>query len=64
MKKVAIQGGLGSFHDIAAHQYFEGSDIRLECCIQFEDIFKTMSHDTDVFGMPAWPRQPPIVSPK
>ena len=21
MKKVAIQGGLGSFHDIAAHQY-------------------------------------------
>ena len=51
MKKVAIQGGLGSFHDIAAHQYFEGSDIRLECCIQFEDIFKTMSHDTDVFGM-------------
>lgn len=51
MKKVAIQGGLGSFHDIAAHQYFEGSDIQLECCIQFEDIFKTMSHDTDVFGM-------------
>ena len=24
MKKVAIQGTLGSYHDIAAHKYFEG----------------------------------------
>ncbi len=24
MKKIAIQGTLGSYHDIAAHKYFEG----------------------------------------
>ena len=29
MKKVAIQGIKGSFHDIAAHEYFQGEDIEL-----------------------------------
>ena len=32
MKKVAIQGTLGSYHDIAAHKYFEGEEIELICC--------------------------------
>lgn len=32
MKKVAIQGTLGSYHDIAAHKYFEGEEIQLICC--------------------------------
>ena len=27
MKRIAIQGELGSFHDITAHQYFEGEQI-------------------------------------
>ena len=34
MKKVAIQGTLGSYHDIAAHKYFEGEEIQLICCCQ------------------------------
>ena len=29
MKKVAIQGTLGSYHDIAAHKYFEGEENRV-----------------------------------
>ena len=29
MKKVAIQGIQGSFHDIAAHEFFKGEDIEL-----------------------------------
>ena len=37
MKKVAIQGTLGSYHDIAAHKYFEGEEIELICCANFED---------------------------
>ena len=28
MKRIAIQGLIGSFHDIAAHLYFEGEQIR------------------------------------
>ena len=37
MKKIAIQGTLGSYHDIAAHKYFEGEEIELICCANFED---------------------------
>jgi prephenate dehydratase len=51
MKKVAIQGGLGSYHDIAAHQYFDNEEIELVCCTDFEDIFETIQHDNSVFGM-------------
>ena len=36
MKRIAIQGLVGSFHDIAAHLYFEGEQIQLECCSTFE----------------------------
>ena len=32
MKRIAIQGTLGSYHDIAAHKYFEGEEIELICC--------------------------------
>ena len=38
MKKIAIQGIKGSFHDIAAHQYFKGEDIELICCDTFEKL--------------------------
>ena len=40
MKKIAIQGIRGSFHDIAAHQYFKGEELRLVCCDTFEDVFR------------------------
>ena len=32
MKKIAIQGIKGSFHDIASHRYFPEEDIELICC--------------------------------
>jgi prephenate dehydratase len=51
MKRIAIQGTLGSFHDIAAHQYFEGEDIELICCATFEDVFKSVHQDSQVIGM-------------
>jgi prephenate dehydratase len=51
MNKVAIQGGLGSYHDIAAHQYFDAADIELVCCSQFEDIFTTLHKDSSTYGM-------------
>jgi prephenate dehydratase len=51
MKRVAIQGARGSYHDIAAHQYFEGEDIELICCATFEDIFTAMHNDSTVVGM-------------
>lgn len=53
MKKIAIQGMIGSFHDIAAHQYFEGEEIELICCNTFEEVFEEIHHDSKVIGMTA-----------
>lgn len=51
MKKVAIQGTLGSYHDIAAHKYFEGEEIQLICCASFEEVFTAVKQDSQTIGM-------------
>ena len=51
MKKIAIQGVHGSYHDIAAHQYFEGEQVELICCSTFEQIFNTIVENPEVLGM-------------
>ena len=53
MIKIAIQGTLGSFHDIAAHKYFEGEEIELICCATFEDVFNAVQKDSKVIGLAA-----------
>ena len=53
MKKVAIQGIQGSFHDIAAHEFFKGEDIELVCCDTFEDLFDAMRKDSGLVAMMA-----------
>ena len=51
MKRVAIQGIPGSFHDIAVRQYCEGEQIQLICCSTFEDVFENIKRDPTVIGM-------------
>ena len=51
MKKIAIQGTLGSFHDVAAHQYFEGEEIELVCCNTFEELFDAIRRDSQTLGL-------------
>ena len=51
--RIAIQGIKGSFHDIAAHQYFEGEEVELLCCETFEQVFDEMSRDPQVMAMVA-----------
>ena len=53
MRKVAIQGVVGSFHDIALHRFFEGEDLEMVCCDTFEDVFAEMEKDSNVIGMVA-----------
>ena len=53
MKKIAIQGMIGSFHDIAAHQYFGEEEIELICCNTFEEVFDEIRKDSNVIGMTA-----------
>lgn len=50
MKKVAIQGTIGSFHDIASHRFFHDEEIELICCDTFEDVFQEMKNDNNVIG--------------
>ena len=53
MKKIAIEGIKGSFHDIAAHQYFNNDDVELICCNTFEEIFQQMRDDYSRLGLMA-----------
>ena len=53
MKRIAIQGIKGSFHDIAAHQYFEGEEIEMDFCNTFEDVVAHMQHDNTMLGLMA-----------
>lgn len=53
MKRIAIQGIKGSYHDIAAHYYFDKEDIELICCSTFEEVFDTVKADSTVLGMTA-----------
>ena len=52
-KKIAIQGIVGSFHDIAAHKYFPGEELEIICCDTFEEVFAEMAKDPEVMGLVA-----------
>lgn len=52
-KKVAIQGIAGSYHDIAAHNYFEGEEIEIIPCNTFRDVITTVKKDPSVLGLMA-----------
>ena len=50
--KVAIQGYGGSFHDQAAHEYFNTNELELVCCANFDDLFDQVeNHQADVAMM-------------
>ena len=51
MKRIALQGSIGSFHDMAAHQYFNNEQIQLICCSTFEQVFENIKRDPTVIGM-------------
>lgn len=53
MKKVAIQGGLGAYHGIAAEKFFSNEEVEIIPCITFRDIFKTIQKDPTVVGIMA-----------
>ncbi|MBN2659688.1 MAG: prephenate dehydratase [Tannerellaceae bacterium] len=53
MKKVAIQGIAGSYHDIAARNYFEGEEIEIVGCNTFRDVVSVIKNDPDTIGLMA-----------
>ena len=53
MKRIAIQGIKGSYHDMAAHYFFENEEVGLICCSTFEQVFEAVRNDSTVLGMAA-----------
>ena len=53
MKRIAIQGIRGSFHDIAAHLFFRGEELELVCCNSFEELFDRMANEKGLIGVAA-----------
>lgn len=53
MKRVAIQGGPGAYHEIAARDYFKGEELEIIPCQTFRDIFKEAEKDPQLIGVMA-----------
>lgn len=52
-KKIAIQGGYGAFHEIAALRYFGEEDIEIVPRNTFKDLFKALKQNQVDFGITA-----------
>lgn len=53
MKRVAIQGGAGAYHEIAARGYFKGEELEIVPCSTFRDIFLEAAKDPMLIGIMA-----------
>ncbi|MCK4922345.1 MAG: prephenate dehydratase [Bacteroidales bacterium] len=53
MKKIAIQGGYGAFHEIAAHHYFENEEIEIMPRDTFRDMMKSLKKRQVDYGIMA-----------
>ncbi|MFV0471879.1 MAG: prephenate dehydratase [Paludibacteraceae bacterium] len=53
MKKVAIQGVSGAFHEIAAREFFYGEEIEIVPCLTFKELFKEVMLQNDLIGIVA-----------
>lgn len=42
MKRIAIQGGYGAFHEIAANKYFKDTELKIVPRNTFKDLFKAL----------------------
>ncbi len=52
-KKIAIQGGYGAFHEIAAHHFFENEEIEILPRNTFRDMLSTLKDRQCDFGIMA-----------
>ncbi len=52
-KRVAIQGGSGCNHEIAARAYFEDEEIEVIPCLTFQELFDALHNDRSIYGIVA-----------
>ena len=53
MKKVAIQGFEGSYHDIATRLFFKNEETELICCETFGEVFDALAADSETIALVA-----------
>ena len=53
MKKVAIQGIAGSYHDVASQAYFAGEEIEIVPCNNFKEVFAALHKDPALIALVA-----------
>jgi prephenate dehydratase len=53
MKRIAIQGGAGAFHEIAANHYFGSENIEIVPSLTFKDLFQSLKHQHADYGIMA-----------
>lgn len=53
MKKIAIQGGYGAFHEIAAYQYFQNEEIEILPRNTFRDLVTSLKNQKSDYGIMA-----------
>jgi prephenate dehydratase len=53
IKRIAIQGGYGAFHEIAAYNYFENEEIEIVPRNTFKDLFQALKQEQVDFGITA-----------
>ena len=53
MKRVAIQGIAGSYHDVASRSYFEDEDIEIVPCNSFKEVFASVHKDPTLIAVVA-----------
>jgi prephenate dehydratase len=53
LKRVAIQGGYGAFHEIAAKHYFQNDNIEIVPANTFKDLFKSLKMNHADLGIMA-----------
>lgn len=52
-RRVAIQGGIGAYHGIAAENFFKGHQVEIIPCQTFRDIFEQIAADATTIGIMA-----------
>lgn len=53
MKRIAIQGIPGCYHEMAARSYFSNEEVEVEPCLTFAQLFEKMSKDDSLLGIMA-----------
>ena len=53
MKRIAIQGIVGSYHEVAARDYFKGEEVEIVACSSFAKMFEAMANDYSLIGVMA-----------